>query len=118
MLDITLVENSLKAMGGFEDGFEKNYTSFIQSAVKSVSEMIRDDADENDARLIQLAAAKAYYGILCSAERSNGVTSFSAGDISISEKSGGEKSAADFLRFALNECKCLIRNDSFAFMGM
>lgn len=80
--------------------------------------MIKDEGYENDPRLIQLAAAKAYYSIMCSAEFSGGVTSFKAGDVSVSERAGSVSGAERLLRFAMNDCKGLVRSECFAFLGV
>lgn len=118
MIDIKLVEKSLKEMGDFEEGFEQKYSSFINAATKSACEFLKDGVDENDPRIIQFAAAKAFYAISNSAGFSDGVTSFSASGISITEKQDFAQKAKEFLQSAKADCSCLIRDDGFAFLGV
>lgn len=118
MIDTKLALESLKAMGDFENGFEQKYSSLINASAKSVCEMLKDGVDENDPRVIQLVAAKAFYAITNTATFSDGVTSFSAGDISITEKVDFAKNAKEILQSAKADCRCLILDDGFAFLGV
>lgn len=115
-MDIKLVENSLAAMCGFEDGVPDMYFPFVEAALAWAQSVIKDEADENDPRVIQLAAAKAAVGIMCSGEI-GGVTSFSAGDVSLTENGRGVERALALLNLAMKDCAGLIQNGGFAFMG-
>lgn len=118
MIDIKLVEESLKAMGDFEVGFEQKYSALIKASLKSICELLKDGVDENDPRVINFAAAKAFFAISNSASFSDGVTSFSASGISITEKLDFAKNAKEILKNAEEDCRCLIRDDGFAFLGV
>ncbi len=118
MIDTKLVEESLKAIGDFEDGFEQKYSSLIKSSAVAVFELLKDGVDENDPRVIHFAAAKAFFAISNSASFSDGVTSFSASGISITEKLDFAKNAKEILQNAKADCRCLILDDGFAFLGV
>ena len=60
MIDTELVKKTVALMGGFDNEEIEKYNQFISAASLSVSEFLNEDTDENDARIIQLAAAKAY----------------------------------------------------------
>lgn len=118
MIDTKLVEENLKVMGDFEDGFQQKYSSLINASAKSVLEILKDGVDENDPRIIQFVAAKAFFLITNSASFSDGVTSFSASGISITEKSDFAKNAKEILENAKADCRGLILDDGFAFLGV
>ena len=65
MIDTELVKKAVALMGGFDDKEIETYSQFILAASLSVSELLGRHADEKDARVIQLAAAKAYNSICC-----------------------------------------------------
>ena len=75
MIDTELVKKAVALMGGFDDKEIETYSQFILAASLSVSELLGRHADEKDARVIQLAAAKAYNSICCIAEKAEGITS-------------------------------------------
>ena len=57
-------------MGDFTRNELEAYDPFIDASIACVFEMIKDGVDENDPRIIQLAAAKAYKSIaLCASEK-------------------------------------------------
>lgn len=93
------------------------YFPFVEAAMAWAQAIVKDGADENDPRLVQLAAARAYYGIMCSAEFGS-ATSFSAGDVSLTENGRGAERALSLLSLAIRDCACLIQNGDFAFMGV
>lgn len=86
--------------------------------MKTVYESLKDKGDENDLRVIHLASAKANYLLTNLKENTLEVSSFSAGDVSICEKSSAKETAKNLFLFALKECRSLIFDDSFAFLGV
>lgn len=123
MIDTELVKKTVALMGGFNDEEIEKYNPFILSAALSAAELLSEAADEQDARVIQLAAAKAYNAICCIAERAESITSFTAGDITVNQQSDLKGSAADALKLAVEDCKPLFKtelneNDGFAFLGV
>ena len=118
MTDIQLVKESLKLLAGFNDEETEKYMPVLNAAVASVSAMLKDDADENDPRVIQLAAAKAYCAICRSASESGGITSFSAGDVSLTMKDSAADDSKAYLAAALADCEELIKDSGFAFLSI
>lgn len=118
MIDAQLVKESLKLLTGFDDEETESYMPVLNAAIASVSAMLKDDAEENDPRVIQLAAAKAYCGICRSATGSGGITSFSAGDVSLTMKDSAADDSSAYLAAALADCEGLIKDSGFAFLSV
>lgn len=125
MIDTELVNKAVAVMGGFDDEELEKYRSFILAASLSVSELIDENADKSDARIIQLAAAKAYHSICCIAENAESITSFTAGEITVKQDNDLKDFASEVLASAINDCKPLFKSVSeldekngFAFLGV
>ena len=125
MIDTELVKKTVALMGGFDNEEIEKYNQFISAASLSVSEFLNEDTDENDARIIQLAAAKAYNSICCIAENADGITSFTAGEITVKQNSNLKDFAEEALNSAIKDCKQLLKPNSgldeangFAFLGV
>lgn len=125
MIDTELVKKAVALMGGFDDKEIETYSQFILAASLSVSELLGRHADEKDARVIQLAAAKAYNSICCIAEKAEGITSFTAGGVTVKQDTDFKGLAAEALASAVNDCKPLFKSVSgldekngFAFLGV
>ncbi|MDE6723532.1 MAG: hypothetical protein K2J55_04975 [Eubacterium sp.] len=125
MIDTKLVKKTVALMGGFDEEEVEKYNPFILAASLSVDEFLNEDADENDARIIQLAAAKAYNSICCIAENADAITSFTAGEITVKQDSNLKDFAEEVLSSAFKDCKQLLKPNSeldetngFAFLGV
>ncbi|MDE6659685.1 MAG: hypothetical protein K2K01_06185 [Eubacterium sp.] len=125
MIDTELVKKSVALMGGFEKDELEKYDSFILAAALSISELLYEDADETDARVIRLAAAKAYHSICCTAEFAESATSFTAGEITVKQDLSAKDFAVEALRSAIRDCRTLLKSASeldetngFAFLGV
>lgn len=118
MTNKELVKESIMLMGDFEQEELEVYAPFIDAAIAGVFEMIRDGVDENDPRIIQLAAAKAYKSIALCASESDGVTSFTAGSVSVTQDPELFSNAEDYYANALADCSALVSDQSFAFIGV
>lgn len=118
MINKELVKESIMLMGDFEYGELEAYAPFIDAAVAAVWDVLKDGVDENDPRIIQLAAAKAYKSIILSATEADGFTSFSAGSISVTQKTDSLGNAEDLYAGALSDCSGLLSDSGFAFLGV
>jgi len=118
VIDSKLVEKSLALMGDYESGFETEYSPFISAAVKSVYDMLKSSESESDSRVIQLAAAKANYAIKCAAAAKEDCISFSAGDVSEVRAEKSTDGARDLYYSALYDCRSLVHDGGFAFLGV
>ena len=118
MINKELVIESIMLMGDFEREALDAYDPFIEAAIAGIFEKIKDGVDENDPRIIQLAAAKAYKSIALCASESDGVTSFTAGSVSITQDPDYLNNAEDYYANALADCDALISDQGFAFLGV
>ena len=127
MINTELVKAGILLMGDLEEDEVEKFSTVISSAVSATEAVIKENADDNDPRVIQLAAAKAYYAICCAASQTDGITSFSAGDVSVTQKADTLSNAKCYYEMALNDCRTLLKPESvaqqaethgFAFLGV
>lgn len=138
MIDKVLINESVALMGGFDSDEIKKFSPFISAAASAVSAKLADKAYESDPRVIQLAAAAAYKAICCTAEKSDNITSFTAGDITIKQEADALAGADAYYALATENCMDLfkpeqpeednepedeikpepVKNDGFAFLGV
>ena len=118
MINKELVKESIMLMGDFELTELEPYDPFIDAAIAGVFETIKDGVDENDPRIIQLAAAKAYKSIALCASEGDGVTSFTAGSVSLTQDPDFLNNSEDYYENALADCSALIGDRNFAFLGV
>lgn len=116
MTDCALVKDELKALLNLKDEEIGNYDSLIFCAVSWVNSLIRQEQSENDVLIVHLCAAKAYYQI--SLMQNDGVSSFSAGEVSFSVSNNSLNCAEKLLEDALLSCGDLIVNSSFSFKAV
>lgn len=90
--------------------------SICVANLDKVFSMVRDNCDNSDCRITEAAAAMSFYD-LCIKNSSDGmdtVTSFKAGDVSISKSQQSLiEIASDYKREALNELIPLLKDESF-----
>lgn len=127
MINTELVRAGIALMGDMEDAELEKFGPIIDSAIAAVCAAIKDDTDENDPRVIQLAAAKAFKAICCSVSQADGITAFTAGDVSVTQKADTLGNAESYYEMALNDCRALLKPESvaeqaetngFAFLGV
>ncbi len=118
MIDKELVTESIMIMAGIDYGEAQTYMPFIASAAAFVEENLIEGADENDPRVIQLAAAKAYKSIELSMCRQEELAAFTAGDVSVTLSDSQPKNAEEYYKCALSDCKGLLIDSGFAFLGV
>lgn len=118
MINKELVIKSVMLMGDFEAEELEAYELFIDAAIAGVSEIIKNGVDENDPRIIQLAAAKAYKSIALGASESDGVTSFTAGSVSVNLDTDFLNNSEEYYANALADCSALVSDQGFAFLGV
>lgn len=118
MINVDDVKSVAAALGNFSEDELEKYSPLIECAVSVVSSMLKDETLCEDSRVIYLAAAKANYDAALASSCAGKVTSFSAGDISISESSVSVENAKALFDNAGMSCAELIRDDSFAFSGV
>ena len=94
------VLSMLKGLCTTDEESEEELLSLCSSALKTVENRLRDNADRSDMRIANAAAAVAFYNLTL--KRADSVSSFKAGDISISN------SFSDKLKLAQN-----LKDDAF-----
>ena len=100
MIDVEKVREQLAAIAGAEIAGDVRFTPLLTQAA-SLYESSGDV--EADARLALLAAAKANYWIALSGDGNAQVTSFKAGDVSITESTDASASAWQLLQTLEND---------------
>lgn len=100
------VKDSLAELTVWEDNEDESILSLCKSSLKEIEAMLKADADRTDVRIASAAAALAYYKLSVKksfSSDSEDVTSFKAGDVSITQ------SRADTSRM-LDKAEVLYRN--------
>ncbi|MFR5875371.1 MAG: hypothetical protein ACLUFN_02650 [Eubacterium sp.] len=118
MINVDDVKDAMAALGNYNDDKLERYSALIECAASVVSSMLKEESLCKDSRAIFLAAAKANYDAALSSSCADRVTSFTAGDISISESTSSVDNAKALFDDAKLNCALLIVDDSFAFLGV
>lgn len=116
MTDSNLVKNELVTIMGITQEDASAYDSLIDYTVSTVSQIIKDEKDENDIRIVYLCAVKAYYFLTLI--QSDGISSFSAGEVSFSLDASAHSRAKALLNEAVLACSELISRNEFAFKAV
>jgi len=116
--DYSLVKEEIMTISSFDEEQIDKYKNFILSAVSCVESLLKDKETENDIRIVHLCAVKAYYQIILMEQSNDGVTSFTAGDVSYSVDTSSADRAKALLDIALSECSELVSNSSFVFKAV
>lgn len=115
MTDCTLVREELNNILQMTDKEIESCDSLIEYSVSCINPLIRTE-DENDIRIVHLCAVKAYYQILLM--QNEGVSSFSAGEVSFSADNSALAAAQKLLEEAMSSCSSLMTDSSFAFKAV
>lgn len=116
MINIDEVKKTLAVMAQVDDDDVEEYINIIKSAISTISNLISTEHHTDD-RAIYLASAKAYYDLSLTSGFSDDVTSFSAGDIKITQQSK-RSHAKELLDSAMADAHNLICDNGFAFLGV
>lgn len=117
MTDYSLVENELMKALNCDNEQINEYESYINNAIASVASLLKNPQDENDARIVNLCAMRAYYQIILMSDNDD-ITSFKAGDVSYTKDTSSVSRARALLDFALESCSDLVQNNGFAFKAV
>lgn len=107
-------------LGGYDKTELEKYLFLIENVCERIRAQLCSACDESDpsvgARLNYLAACRVCYEISLTADASgDNVTSFKAGDISVSKDANLSSGARKLLENAENMCSSLLRDSAFAF---
>ena len=117
MTDSNLVISELMLIMNCGKEEAEHYGSYIQSVTASVCSLLKSNEYENDARIVHLCAAKAYYTILLTDENGS-LSSFKAGDISYKVDNNSLNNARILLENAYADCEQLTASGKFAFKAV
>ena len=117
MIDIHDVVPVLSVLSGKTEEELASLSLIINNAISVVAELA-DGENLNCERLIFLAAAKANYDISLASNCSDGITSFRAGDISITQSRESISCARAILDDAMKNASDIISDNGFAFLGV
>lgn len=114
------VLNSLREIAVLQEDAAAEALPLCRSALESLRPRLRQDADPSDIRLIRAAAGIAYYQwVLRKSAGDDGITSFKAGDVTVSRSGAcaleqAEKVRSENLLAALP----LLTDDAFLFCSV
>ncbi len=116
------VKDYLSYLTGWETDEEDKILSLCKASLKEIEARLKADADRTDARIAAAAAATAYYKLILKrsgTSQGEEVTSFSAGDVSITQSSHDSEKLTEKARAlykeALESIIPLCADNSFAF---
>ncbi len=115
------VKEYLGQLTDWEDSDEESILSLCKSALGEIDAMLKADADRNDVRIASAAASLAYYKLTIkrSFSAADEITSFKAGDVSITQGGGNSTkqlaNAEKLYNEALKSILPLCTDNSFAF---
>lgn len=115
------IKNYICIFGGYDEDDIADYLPIVENVCERIKSQLCTSCNVDDpsvsARLNFLAACRAYYEINLTASGAAGsVTSFTAGDISLTENSQVASKAKELLENAENMCNGLMTDGAFAFM--
>ncbi len=117
MTDYSLVENELMKALNCDDEQINEYESYINNAIACVASQLKNPQAENDARIVNLCAMRAYYQIILISDNDD-LISFKAGDVSYTRDTSSVSRARTLLDLALKSCSDLVQNNGFAFKAV
>lgn len=117
MTDYELVKAQVMEIAGIDETQAETYKSYIETAIAAVGQSVTDPANENDARVVNLCAAKACY-MAALADNSDSVTSFKAGDVSYTVDETALAKRKAFLDSAESDCVSLLNSSGFSFKAV
>lgn len=116
MIDIENVNDILKSVGDYSDDQLKKYRKVVDNAVSVINSMT--ESQGSNSKIDYLCALKANYDIVLLSASEDNITSFTAGDVSITQGTDLIAFAKQLYTNALNDCADLIKDNGFAFLGV
>lgn len=117
MISIERVKALVKSLGGYDDSELEEFSEIILTSVQCAQQQIKDEGQHSNPLVEMLAAAMANYQ-LAIINMGDGVTAFTAGDVSINQSADSIKNARLLLDEAKENVAELIADRGFAFLGV
>lgn len=119
MTDYNSVENHLAVISGMTAQETEKYADCIQGSIEYVCARLVCEEDCSDSRVINLCAVNAWLKIALIRETdSDGISSFSAGDVSFTRDASSLERLRLLGKLALDECSGLIADSGFSFKAV
>ncbi|MGN1202224.1 MAG: hypothetical protein ACI4RF_02940 [Eubacterium sp.] len=118
MTDYDLVQNELIKILHCDEAQLEEYQPYINNAIAGLSSVLKSAEDEDDVRIVNLCAVKAYYQIILTSDAEDGIVSFTAGDVSYKKDSSAVEKAKALVDMAMDNCCDLVQSGSFAFKAV
>lgn len=118
MVDIDLVIDQICSLGDLSGVSEE---CIVRAAEDSTAVVLCELKKAEHAKLpvvIRYISAKAFFTISLAEEIKGGVSSFTAGDITLKYASSVTNYAKQQMIEAKNDCRAFLRDDMFAFLGV
>lgn len=115
MTDFNAVREEIIHISSLGEEDVSKYEDLISGAVSCVGALVKNEMDENDARIIHFCALKVYYQILLLKQNADGITSFQAGDVSYTVDHSSADKIKELMNMAFADCRSLFKKSSFAF---
>lgn len=112
------VQDLLQQISGMTEEETAAYSKVTELACARAEAQLKHSGDADDARTLAYAAAMAYYMICLCEDAKNDITSFTAGDISITGNASRTEAARQLLQTAEKNCAGMLQAGAFAFMGV
>lgn len=117
MISIERVKGLVKSLSGYDDSELEEFSEIISTSVQCAQQQINDEGQHSNPLVEMLAAAMANYQ-LAIINMGDGVTAFTAGDVSINQSADSIKNARLLLDDAKENVAELIADSGFAFLGV
>ena len=119
MTDYNSVKNHLAAISGMTAEETEKYANCINGSIEYVCSKLGSEESCNDSRVINLCAVNAWLKIALIRESdSDGISSFSAGDVSFTRDASSFERLKLLYKLALDECRELISDSGFSFKAV
>ncbi len=116
MICVENVKSLVKTIGGYEDNELDRFDILIENIIDTLNSQLKNPSYCNDARIEMLAATTVNYQLVI--VENDGVTSFKAGDLSVTQSGYAAMNAKTLLDNAKENATDLIIDSGFAFLGV
>ena len=113
MISVDKIKENLKLIAELTDEETEKYLPLMEAKVSVYANA--EISEEDEQRLAMLAAAEVNYQIALASDGTGSVTSFKAGDVSITESNRSLDSAKTLAESMEKDCRDLAEDGSFVF---
>ena len=114
-MDINSVKEALLEISDISTEELEGFSRIIEDAVSATERAL---GETDSPRAVMLAAARANYSIALSGRGDDGITSFKAGDVSVTKRANTLENAKALYLNILASCADISPDEQFAFMAV